>query len=127
MRTSITHPLHIGEARGSDHYGKVGLTFCPGKVQPSAITGAWSRDLDLDLDEVARWNAAAVVTLVEGHELQSLKVPDLGAKVRDRHIDWYHLPIADVSTPTAAFEAEWGRIGEGLRARIRDGFNVLVH
>jgi ADP-ribosyl-[dinitrogen reductase] hydrolase len=42
-------------------------------------------------------------------------------------MDWLHLPIADVSTPGPAFERSWARQGEGIRARLRDGFSVVVH
>ena len=69
VRTSITHPLQIAEIRPAPAMGKLGLTLCPGKKQAGALTGPWDRDLCLDLDVVAAWNAAAVVTLVEGHEL----------------------------------------------------------
>ena len=107
--------------------GKVGLTLCPGKKQTAALTGAWDRDLVLDLEAVQAWNAAAVVTLVEAHELERLQVVGLGEAVRDRHMEWLHLPIRDRDVPGAAFEAAWASIGESLRARLRSGFNVMVH
>lgn len=49
------------------------------------------------------------------------------AKRSARHIGWQHLPIADRGVPCATFEAAWEEVGEGLRARLRSGFNVLVH
>ncbi len=127
MRTSLTHPLQIASLQPCPGQGRVGITFCPGKTQPRAATGAWARDLGLDLDAVAAWGAVAVVTLVEAHELGALKVPTLGAEVVARHMDWLHLPIRDASVPGPAFEARWAEVGEGLRARLRDGFDVLVH
>lgn len=127
MRTSITHPLAIAEIIAGSGMGKVGLTFCPGKKQTNAATGAWDRDLKLDVQAIEQWNAAAVVTLVEAHELDSLGVAELGKTVADRHMVWYHLPIQDVGTPGEPFEAEWQTVGEHLRAILRDGFNVLVH
>ena len=127
MRTSITHPLHIAEVCAAPGYGKIGITFCPGKRQSNALTGSWSRSLDIDLDAVAAWGAAAVVTLIEEHEITSLQVSDLGRMTRERHMAWIHLPIRDVSVPDAAFEAAWTQAGEGLRARLRDGFKVMVH
>jgi ADP-ribosyl-[dinitrogen reductase] hydrolase len=107
--------------------GKLGVTLCPGKIQSFGLTGAWARDLALDLDAVAAWNAAAILTLVESHELDRLKVPQLGEEVRARHIDWHHLPIVDRGIPDVEFEKVWDQVGEGLRARLRAGFNVLVH
>jgi ADP-ribosyl-[dinitrogen reductase] hydrolase len=127
LRTSLSHPLQIAEVPAGEGLGKVGLTFCPGKKQPSALTGAWDRDLALDVAVIAQWNAAAVVTLVEEHELKALGVEDLGHAVREVHMTWYHLPIPDVSVPGHAFEQAWREVGSHLRDMIRAGFNVLVH
>lgn len=127
MRTSLTDPLQIAEIPIAEGFGKVGLTLCPGKKQSGAATGSWSRDLRLDLDSIARWNAAALVTLVEEAELTRLGVPDLGSAVQDDHLLWYHLPIQDAGIPDRQFETAWAIVGEHLRAMLRDGFNVLVH
>ena len=103
-RTSITHPLHIATLEPGPGLGRIGLTLCPGKRQPHAFTGAWERDSAADLAAIEQWGAAVVVTLVEPHELESLGVVDLGARVRAHHVDWVHLPIVDVSAPDARFE-----------------------
>lgn len=126
-RTSQSHPLQIAQVSLGSGMGKVGLTFCPGKKQQGAFTGHWDRDLKLDLEAIAAWNAAAVVTLIEEHEFAMLSVTDLGQAVRDHHMTWHHLPIRDVSVPDEAFEDAWTQVGAGLRAILRDGFNVLVH
>jgi ADP-ribosyl-[dinitrogen reductase] hydrolase len=127
MRTSHSHPLQIAGIEAVPGGGLLGITLCPGKVQAGGLTGAWNRDLALDLNEVETWNAASVVTLVEAHDLERLKVPQLGEAVRERHMEWHHLPIRDRDVPDAAFEAEWAAVGEALRDQLRSGFNVLVH
>ena len=126
-RNSLTHPLSIASVRPTAASGRVGITFCPGKQQPAALTGAWARDLGVDLDAIEAWGAAVVVTLIEEHEIANLQVSRLGEEVRRRHMQWLHLPIADVSVPGDAFEAAWAEAGEGLRARLRDGFDIVVH
>ena len=126
-RTSQSHPLQIAEVCPAPGMGKIGLTLCPGKTQSWGLTGSWARDLALDLDAVGSWNAAVVVTLIEGAELERLQVEGLGEAVRDRHMEWVHLPIRDRSAPDAAFEEAWIEVGESLRARLRAGFNILVH
>ena len=68
-RTSQTHPLRIAEITTGPNRGRIGITFAPGKIQPNAMSGAWRRDLATDLDAIADWNAAAVITLLEPHEL----------------------------------------------------------
>ena len=125
--TSDSHPLHIATLASDRFSGRIGLSFCPGKVQPMGSTGAWARDLAKDLDVIRDAGYVAVVTLIEQHEIDTLGVTALGSQVRARHMDWLHLPIRDVSVPDAAFDARWRNVGEGLRARLRDGVSIFVH
>ena len=107
--------------------GRVGITFCPGKHQSDAMSGTWSRDLDTDLDTIENWGAAAVVTLIEGHEMASLGVTSISDAVTSRNMSWYHLPIPDVTAPNSDFEKRWLVAGAELRDLLRSGFDVLVH
>jgi ADP-ribosyl-[dinitrogen reductase] hydrolase len=91
------------------------------------MSGSWDRDLSLDLDAIQVWGAAAVVTLIEPHELVVLRVDELGERVRGRGMLWFHLPITDVSTPGEAFERQWVTAGDQLRSLLRSGRDVLVH
>jgi ADP-ribosyl-[dinitrogen reductase] hydrolase len=127
MRTSHTDPLRIAEIAMGPGRGKIGITFAPGKKQPDAMTGAWDRDLATDLDAILAWNAAAVVTLLEAHELDTLKIAGLGEEVRRRHMEWHHSPIEDVGVPTPDFEAAWDAGSAQLRSLLEIGANVLVH
>lgn len=127
VRTSHTHPLQIAEVRASASHGRIGITFCPGKCDLFAHTGAWERDLGIDLDTIVAWGAKLVLTLVEPAELKDLKVPLLGHEVKQRGIDWRHLPIADYSVPTQKFEEEWVTQGREIREMLRNGEDVLVH
>ncbi len=126
-RTSQTHPLQIAEVRASPSHGRIGITFCPGKHDRAASTGAWARELSADLDVIAAWGARLVLTLNEPAELAALKVPHLGDEVRRRGLDWRHLPIADYSVPSDAFEKQWETHGRDIRALLRSGGDVLVH
>lgn len=128
MRTSVSHPLQIATiVPGMSGHGRVGVTFCPGKHDPHAMSGGWDRDLDADLDAVRDWGAAAVVTLVEPKELTRLRVERLGEEVARRNMQWFHLPIVDVSIPDRRFEQEWEVAGEKLRSILRNGSDVVVH
>lgn len=126
-RTSKTHPLEIAAVRASPTHGRIGITFCPGKHDNAAMTGAWARDLSADLDVIAAWGARIVITLVEQHELEALRVSNLGSEVRSRGLEWRHLPIADYSVPTATFEKEWEAHGKEIRAMLRGGGDIVVH
>lgn len=126
-RTSVTHPLRIAAVSAGSGFGRIGLTLCPGKYDPKAISGSWDRDLAADLDAIRDWGAAAVVTLLEPHELALLRVQHLGKEVMRREMSWFHLPIADVRTPDDEFEQAWNSAGETLRSMLRNGLDVLVH
>jgi len=125
VRTSISHPLHIATVPLED--GAIGLTFCPGKQGSSVFGAPWQRDLQADLDAIGRWGASTVVTLVEVRELRSLGVPELGARIRDRGMQWHHLPIRDLEVPDDVFEAKWPAAVAHLRQTIAVGHRVLIH
>jgi ADP-ribosyl-[dinitrogen reductase] hydrolase len=119
-------PLRIAEIAVPGN-GLVGITFAPGKKQPDALSGPHDRDLAADLHVIAAWNAAAVVTLVEGFELDELQIPHLGDEVRGRFIEWHHWPIRDVSVPGPAFDEAWAANSARMRSLLACGANVLIH
>jgi ADP-ribosyl-[dinitrogen reductase] hydrolase len=125
-RTSVTHPLQIAVVAGPE-FGRIGITFCPGKFDQQAMTGQWDRDLAADLDKVRDWGAHAVVTLLEPEELKLLKVDSLGREVMRRNMQWFHLPIVDVSIPGARFEEDWKIAGTELCSMLRRKSDILVH
>jgi ADP-ribosyl-[dinitrogen reductase] hydrolase len=119
-------PLRIAEiVTPAD--GRIGVTFAPGKKQLSAISGLHDRDLATDLDVIARWNAAAVVTLLTDTEIEILKIEDIDREVRLRFMEWHHLPIEDVSVPDGDFEADWPESSDRLRTLLGTGANILIH
>ena len=126
VRTSLTHPLQIAEVSLASG-GAVGVTFCPGKCGPSLFGHGWQRDLAVDLDVIKAWGAKCVLTLVEHHELESLQVVRLGQEVNSRGMQWLHLPIVDVSIPSAKFEREWKRAVPELVGVLEHGGKILVH
>ena len=101
--------------------------MCPGKTQTNAITGAWARDLNLDVEAIRAWGASIVVTLVEDRELVRYRVKDLGAAVTAAGMAWRHLPIRDVSTPDAAWEMAWAAQRDIIHGELERGGKVLVH
>jgi ADP-ribosyl-[dinitrogen reductase] hydrolase len=123
----MTNELRIAELPAGTMGGMIGITFAPGKKQASGLTGPHDRSLAADLDAVAVWGAAAIVTLLQSDELNRYCIPAIGEEVRARFIEWHHLPIRDVDVPDAAFEAEWPRRSARLRALVAAGNHVLVH
>ena len=127
VRTSISHPLRIDAGPAGGKGGQIGITFCPGKQGPSNTGFVWQRNLGPDLDTIAAWGPAAIVTLIEDFEFTMLGVPELGVRIQARGIEWHHLPIKDVEAPDDRFEAGWLKSGPALLAHLRVGRRVLVH
>lgn len=125
--TSHSSPLIIASVQSDACNGSVGMTLCPGKQQPNALSGAFQRDLSLDLDRVQSWGAAAVVTLMSQDELSAFKVAQLGDEVENRGMLWFQLPVANHHLPDADFECQWVYAGVRLRGLLRAGKKVLVH
>ncbi len=125
-RTSQSHPIRIDHVE-TEGGGRIGMTFCPGKKDPGAMTGAWDRDLDTDLLAIRDWGASLLVTLVEDHELELLGVPDLGQRARGNGMDWLHLPIVDVSVPSTRFEDDWPVYAGDMVTRLQGGESLVLH
>lgn len=127
-KTSQTHPLDI-HAVSAPGGGRIGMTLCPGKRQPHAITGPWNRDLSADMNVISSFGANTMVTLMETAELADAGVPTetMEAAAKERAITWLHMPIADFGAPDAVFEAVWKEHGPGVRESLRKGANVVVH
>ena len=126
VRTSVTHPLQIANV-SAPHGGIIGITFCPGKQGPSNAGFQWCRDLGTDLDAVIAWGARAVITLIEPHEFEMLKVSALGREVKSRGLAWYHFPIQDVRPPDERFESLWRDNRDAILTLLKTGGRVLVH
>ena len=124
--TSASHPLRIDEV-GTPGGGRIGLSFCPGKHQSAGASGTWARNLAADLEAIREWGAVALVCLVEHHELDQLRVPELPAATRAHGIEFHHLPIADFHAPDDLFEDLWLYHGTRLRRLLGDGGRVFIH
>jgi len=127
IKTSEIDPIRIVSVTPGPSFGRVGITFCPGKKDPDGGFAHWDRDLATDLDAIYAWGATTVITLLEEHEFEMLNVPALGAEVRQRHMNWIHLPVRDLSVPNKTIEQEWQNLSEGIRATLRSGFLVVFH
>lgn len=123
---SVNNPLEIASVTAPAG-GVIGMAICPGKIQQQSVSGEFKRDLDLDLDLIKAWGAAAVITLMPQSELDALQVGHLGAETESRELLWFHLPIEDISVPEASFERDWLYQGLRLRQLLRAGKRILIH
>lgn len=125
IRTSATDPIRIATLSVGE--GRIGISFCPGKQGASLDGLGWRRDLAADLDAIRNWGAAALVSLIEDHEMRDLNVASLGLEAERCGMEWHHLPIRDVTAPDELFEQRWRHAGARLRALLTEGKGVFVH
>jgi hypothetical protein len=107
-KTSGSHPLLVNPVEITGYPNAIGLTFCPGKKHEGFYSGTWDRDLDSDLNEIRKFSAKALVTLMETAELTSVHVPRslLRTKASEFGLEWHHLPIRDVGVPSPKVREE---------------------
>lgn len=123
-RTSLTHPIRVDWLK-IPWPGRVGLTFAPGKKQPNAATGAWDRDLAVDLAGLRAEGADHLVCLIEDHELAELSIDGLEVEARVAGIALHRLPIQDGSLP--ADDAAVAKLVSGVAGWAAAGENVVIH
>jgi ADP-ribosyl-[dinitrogen reductase] hydrolase len=126
LLNSVNSPLRVGQVELRSG-GEIGMTLCPGKKIVPGLTGDWDRDLQTDIEAIAKWGANLVVTLIEPEEFSLLKVPGLGEAFEGAGMEWHHLPIPDVSVPGELFENLWVYSGQRLRDALSVGRKVLIH
>ncbi|MGU3408073.1 cyclin-dependent kinase inhibitor 3 family protein [Methylobacterium brachiatum] len=126
-RTSLTDPLQIATIAVGENGGRIGITFCPGKKGPSVFGAPWDRDLTADVEIIRAWGASSVLTLIEPHEFDLLRVRGLPEAVRDAGMIWFHAPIPDVSIPGRAVKTVWRTMAPRLVEQLGNGASVVVH
>jgi ADP-ribosyl-[dinitrogen reductase] hydrolase len=122
MKTSISHPLKISTIEIGDV--KIGLSLCPGKVQPNAISGSWARDLDLDLDAISKAGYNVVLSLIENFEIDELQVEKLRENaVQSKGMKWIHAPIIDAWIPN---DSAFKKLEQALDL-LNQGQSIFIH
>ena len=106
-------PIHALSAGG----GTLALSPMPGS----------GGDYRGDLDHIAAWAPAFVVTLVTQTELAVAGIADLGQDLRDKGTRWLHLPLNDMGVPDEGFLACWSEASTSVRRALLGGGRVLVH
>ena len=107
--------------------GHIGMTFCPGKVQPWSMTGGWDRDLDLDIRELKKANVGHVISLVTKDEMEELRVKHLGKRLQSNGIQWYHAPTPDEEVPDKLWFIRSLSIIKQVMPNFYQGKRVVVH
>ncbi|MCR1818408.1 MULTISPECIES: cyclin-dependent kinase inhibitor 3 family protein [Stenotrophomonas] len=126
-RTSVSHPLKIATLPVGINGGGIGVTFAPGKHQAVAMTGSWSRDLNVDLASIVDWGAKLLLTLIEPWEFEELQITSLEERAKAHGLIWHGLPITDGAAPDARLLEPWRSLGPKLASELLSGTRIVVH
>ena len=108
--------------------GALGLVACPGvRISDSSSAKRVGRNARRDLQEILRWKANGVVTLMEEQELSHLKLQNLPDMVEKCGLWWRYLPIQDMYVPDERFEKAWEVEGQRLRSLLQNGERIIIH
>lgn len=120
-RTSLTHPLRINYINCDElGQGKMAFSMCPGRNKK-----IHRRDVDIDIDALISAGVNVMVSLVRLSEMESMGIPDMLDKVRNKGIEVIHAPIRDKWIPSS-MDFLINLVNNIVR-RIKQGKFVLIH
>jgi protein-tyrosine phosphatase len=125
--TSDSHPLRVDflPLHRVGLVGRIGMTIAPGK-QHQGMYALWQRDLEQDLTRLRNhYKTDRLVSLIEAHELEQLRIPNLFDQVKacNIHSEWF--PIQDFSTPTSMTGLI--KLVESILSAVQAGKTVVIH
>ncbi len=124
---SVTHPLRIEWLPVEGDKGCIGMTLCPGKMQPVSWTGGWDRQLDLDIESLKESVTTRILSLVTDDDMELLQVTQLPERVQASGIEWTHRPLPDTTVPTGKWLLRSIKVFTELQTSIPEGERVVVH
>ncbi|HVM84524.1 MAG TPA: phosphatase [Candidatus Binatia bacterium] len=109
--------------------GHIGLCCCPGHRLTPRFVRPSLEALEEDLDVIAAFGATRLVTLMEADELRYIGVdPRRLEQAASAHgLAWLHLPIRNLSIPSATWEDGWRTAGALLRQELEGGGRFAMH
>jgi ADP-ribosyl-[dinitrogen reductase] hydrolase len=113
----------VGTGRGR---GQIGMAGCPGRATTWMMPNNTERELERDVETLARWGTQALVTLLDEVELARLRLHNLPALLTAARISWYRAPLVP-GRSGADFESVWSKIGPVLREILWQGGKIALH
>lgn len=123
----IASPLRIASPVG---FPNIGMSLCPGKIDPWAMTGPVARDLFEDLTIIKNWGASLIISLLEDFELETLKVKNLGDAAVNFGMEWRHWPTIDgspLSVRKNQKPSQWDTQIQEFIHRLDKGEKIFIH
>ncbi len=117
-------PVDLAGTRVDGSGGRLGITFLPGKRYLGYYSGPHWRDLDSDAERLHTLGVDVLLLLVEDHELERCRVPDLGPVLTAHGVEVVRHPIRDARLPDDG--SHFREVLTGLLERIAGGTSLAV-
>ena len=105
--------------------GRIGMTLAPGK-RNVGMSAHWQRDLAVDLDRLRDcYQPNLLVSLIESHEFDLLKIPDLFEQAQARGMQICHFPIPDFGVPRSI--DQFSLLVQDILAAAAVGQTIVIH
>lgn len=127
IRTSKSSPLRVDKIKLPAGNGYLGMTLCPGKKVWSTFGFTWDRDLEDDIRHLQADEAHGILTIMEQHEFERCKVPDLGARLKQSGFEWWYLSVPDGGVMSQDKYSQWDTLRRELVGFVKSGKNLVVH
>jgi ADP-ribosyl-[dinitrogen reductase] hydrolase len=114
----------VGTGRGR---GQIGMACCPGRAALWVSPNNSEREVERDVETLARWGTQALVTLLDDIEMARLRLHALPGLLSAAGIPWYSAPLVPERAATSEFESVWSKIGPVLRDILWQGGKVALH
>jgi len=112
----VSHPYDILDIPGCP--GRLIFTPCPGTRDTSVASA---------LDTLQAAGAETLITLMPGEELRLNQADELPALCAGRHLEWFHLPVADEQVPLDDFDAAWAQSRARIHELLDQGRSIAIH
>ena len=111
----------------SHPYDILGVPGCSGQLIFTPFPGSKDTSVAAALDTLQGAGAEALITLMPAGEMEQNQATELPALCAARHLEWFHLPVADEQVPQDDFAAAWAQARERIQALLGAGRSIAIH
>lgn len=108
-------------------YDILGVPGCSGRLIFTPCPGTRDTSVDSALDTLQAAGAEALITLMPAGELEQNQAGELPALCAARHLEWFHLPVADEQVPLDDFAAAWAQARQRIASLLGEGRSIAIH
>ncbi|MFP6642843.1 MAG: ADP-ribosylglycohydrolase family protein [Candidatus Latescibacterota bacterium] len=127
IKTSKTDPIRVDWIAPGAGWGRIGMTYCPGKYHPDARSGSWDRDLDTDLEDLRLWGGRHMVSILSDSEMDILKVTSMRSRIQKHGMSWTQMAPDTLVSLDPASQYMWTSTSQMVLDALSAGEDVIIN